>query len=136
MNGLHCNFNIYAPFARNHPSNSNKLQKLLISHLVDHKKFLSLVGIILYVSKYQTSQALFFLPITCYCHVTENLRLFKCSRKNNLGQILYKQERHNNPQVILTFKRFTVLRPEGRTLLFCFSDISITSKIPSCITNF
>lgn len=44
MNTSHCNFNINASFTRNHPSSSNKLQKLLRSHLVVHKNFLSLAG--------------------------------------------------------------------------------------------
>lgn len=34
-------------------------------------------------------------------------------------------------QFYLTFRRLTVLRPEGRTLVSCFSDMLVTSTSPS-----
>ena len=37
--------------------------------------------------------------------------------------------------IILTFRRFTVLRPEGRVLHSYFSDMVLTFRIPSSATK-
>lgn len=92
-----------------------------------------------FVPRYYSNQSLaLFLVKILVGYVSHHFKYLDMHNVTLMStqMVLNHNKRQVNLQIFLTFRRFTVLRPEGRLLLSCFSDISLTSKIPSSITNF